>query len=510
MTVNISRKEFLQASGMASAGSLLPRWISFPDQTADADAPNFIIIVFDALSALDLATYDYPRSTAPNLARFAESATVYHNHFAGGNFTTPGTASLLTGDYPFNHRAYRLNIKTIPRYTDQNIFSQFPDYTRIAYSHNVLANTLLQQFGPGIDELKRREELFINSDYIVTRLFANDNDIAQVSWIRIIKEDEDRYTNSLFFAGVNKEINQRLLRPHEARFPRGVPEIGTGEHFLLESATDWIGGQLPQVPQPFLGYFHLMPPHHPYNAPVDFIDTFLKDGYAPAAKPGTIFSNAGNQMQLNEYRRFYDEFILYADQAFGQLYRQLEQTGMLDNTWLIFTSDHGEMFERGIWKHTTQTLYQPIVRIPLFIQAPGQGSRNDVYSPTSAVDILPTLLHLGGKPPAPWGQGTVLPPYREAEIEDDRSIYTLEAKNNKKTEPLTTASTMLLKWPYKLVQFRGYKELAGGPPAYEMYNLEDDPEELEDIFSSSDSKTKEMVEEINHTLSEADKPYTRS
>lgn len=507
--MSISRKEFLKTTSLGAVHGWLPQWISFPGQNANADAPNFIIIVFDALSALHLATHDYPRQTAPNLARFVQTATVYQNHFAGGNFTTPATASLLTGDYPFNHRAYRLNIKTIPKYTQQNIFSQFPDYTRIAYSHNVLANTLLNQFSPGIDELKRREELFINSDYIVTRLFATDNDIAQVSWIRIIKEDEDRYTNSLFFAGINKEINQRLLRPHEARFPRGVPEIGTGEHFLLESATDWIAAQLPQLPQPFLGYFHLMPPHHPYNPSAEFVDAFLDDGFAPAAKPGTIFSGARNLNQLNEHRRYYDEFILYADQAFGQLYQQLEQNGLLENTWLIFTSDHGEMFERGIWKHTTQTLYQPIVRIPLFIQSPGQQSRTNVYKPTSAVDILPTLLHLTGKPPAPWSPGKVLPPFRETNPADNRSIFTLEAKSNKKTEPLTTASTMLLKWPYKLVQFRGYKELEGGPPVYEMYDLAQDPEELENIYSPNESSAIEMIEEINHTLAQADKPYTR-
>ena len=480
-----------------------------PQQAAAKDAPNFIIVVFDSLSALHLPFYGYPRQTAPNLSRFTEHATVFHNHFAGGNFTTPGTASLLTGDYPFNHRAFRLNTKTTAAYTERNIFSPFTDYTRIAYSHNVLANTLLRQFSPGIDELKRREELFINSDYLINRLFANDNDIAQVSWIRTIKDDGDGYTNSLFLSGINAEINQRLLKPHQDRFPRGIPEIGTGEHFLLESATDWISGRLPQLPQPFLGYFHLMPPHHPYNAPIEFVDQFLDDGFAPKAKPNSIFESSYTQQQLNGFRRYYDEFMLYADEAFGAFYQQLEQAGMLDNTWLIFTSDHGEMFERGIWKHTTQTLYQPIVRIPLLIQAPGQQARQDVHAPTNAVDILPTLLHLGGKAPASWGMGQVLPPYRQIPADEARTLYTFEAKTNKKTEPLTVASTMLVKWPYKLVQFRGYKELAGGPPVYEMYNLADDPNELDDIYSPTDSTAKAMVEEINETLTQADKPYTK-
>ena len=65
---------------------------------------NIIIIVFDAFSAYHISLYGYQRETAPNISRLAERAIVYHNHYAGGNYTTPGTASLLTGAQPWPSR----------------------------------------------------------------------------------------------------------------------------------------------------------------------------------------------------------------------------------------------------------------------------------------------------------------------------------------------------------------------------------------------------------------------
>ncbi len=70
-----------------------------------------VVIVFDAFSAYNISLYGYQRETTPNIARWAERAVVYHNHNAGGNFTIPGTASLLTGTYPWTHRAFGLDKK---------------------------------------------------------------------------------------------------------------------------------------------------------------------------------------------------------------------------------------------------------------------------------------------------------------------------------------------------------------------------------------------------------------
>ena len=89
----------------------------------------------------------------------------------------------------------------------------------------------------------------------------------------------------------------------------------------------------------------------------------------------------------------------------------MEESGMLENTWLIFTSDHGEMFERGINGHMTVCQHEPVMKIPLIIFEPGQTTRRDVYTPTNSVDVLPTLLHLTGQPVPDWVEGEVyIPP----------------------------------------------------------------------------------------------------
>ena len=104
----LNRREFLKLLGTASiAAGGFPAWDIISETAANdpRNAPNILILVFDALSRQDMSLYGCPRSTTPNMERFANQATVYHRHYSGGSFTTPGTASLLTGVHPWIHRA---------------------------------------------------------------------------------------------------------------------------------------------------------------------------------------------------------------------------------------------------------------------------------------------------------------------------------------------------------------------------------------------------------------------
>ncbi len=84
-----SRRDFLKIAGAAFAG-LLTSGRTLPTRAADGKQPNIIIILWDAFSAKHLSLYGYPRLTTPNLDAFAQSSTVFHNHYSGGNFTTTG------------------------------------------------------------------------------------------------------------------------------------------------------------------------------------------------------------------------------------------------------------------------------------------------------------------------------------------------------------------------------------------------------------------------------------
>src|SRR5260370_40868318 len=105
----LTRRDFLKLSALLPAGLAVRPWISnlaVPGRIGQANPPkNVFIILFDAMSARNLSLYGYPRDTTPNLIRFANRANVYHSHYSAGNFTIPGTTSLLSGLYPWTHRA---------------------------------------------------------------------------------------------------------------------------------------------------------------------------------------------------------------------------------------------------------------------------------------------------------------------------------------------------------------------------------------------------------------------
>lgn len=105
---------------------------------------------------------------------------------------------------------------------------------------------------------------------------------------------------------------------------------------------------------------------------------------------------------------------------FGRLIDSLELLGILKKTHIIVTSDHGEMFERGILEHITPTLFEPIARVPLVFHRPGQEKHEDVYTLTSAVDLLPTVNSFVGQSPPEWSDGKVLPTFTNQGVETER------------------------------------------------------------------------------------------
>jgi len=466
-----------------------------------------LVIVFDALSAYNLSLYGYPRETTPNLARLAGRAIVYHNHFAGGNFTTPGTASLLTGTLPWTHRAFRYNARVIEPREQDNLFHAFEDYYRVTYSHNPLVNTLLKQFNRDLDLYLPRERLFLANDGPIQNLFRNDEDIATTSWVRAVKRNEVGYSYSLFLTHLYEKYQDLKIEKYKPLFPRGLPNIRGDNYFTLEQAVDWIGSQVGDFPQPFIGYFHFLPPHFPYKTHQEFFERFARDKYKPVEKPEDIFNQKKSPATLLKWRSWYDEFILYIDREFGRLYEMLEETGILENTWVVFTSDHGELFERGISGHTTPVLHQPVVRVPLLILEPGRRNRTDIATPTSAIDVLPTLLHITGQSVPDWAEGTVLPPFTTDRQDASRSLYALQAVSNEQLSPLAQASTMLVKGSHKLVYYSGYDKLGDTGERIELYDLEADPEELTNLYPSQKAIGSELLDELQAKLEEVNRPY---
>lgn len=506
----LSRREFLKLLALATlaesglpAGLKTASRLSHPQQAVNL--PNILILVFDTFSANHISLYGYRRETTPNLARFASRANVYHRHYAGGNFTLPGTASLLTGVYPWSHRGLHLFGSVREDYVNQNLFSAFAeDYFISTYTQNALAMGLFNQFQAHIDQLTPPKDLALISEPLADRLFAGDY-YASFWGERVVRGSGRELPTSLFlsYTGLGRDFHSKtppaLMDQYGDLFPRGLPNHSVGLFFLLEDAIDWIKSRVVESPRPFLGYFHLLPPHEPYCTRREFVDYF-NDGWKPLPKPILRFSQRQSQAYLEKQRRFYDEYIAYADAEFGRLYGALESSGALDDTILILTSDHGQLFERGIHGHLSSTLYDPLIHIPLLISLPGQTQRHDIGVPTSCVDVLPTLLHLAGKPVPDWCEGQVLPGFSSSATETERSIFSVEAKSNPKSGPLKTGTIMMVKGRYKIIHYFGYK---GQRDVDEIYDLVNDPSEREDrqgqdaIPAASDLKA-ELIEKLSH------------
>jgi len=365
MKSSLSRREFLKLAGLLSMSYAIPPSISKASIAGEnSSSQNVIIVVFDAWSALNISLYGYNRLTTPNLERLAEKAIIYHNHSTGGHFTTPGTASLLTGTTAWTHRAFKHN-EVVNATAENNIFNAFNGYHRLAYTHNPLADTLLRQFLTDIDEHTPWPDQYFEKDPLNFTLFKNDQDIASLGWRRGMKRLEAGHAYTLFLSQIYEHFINKKVADIALNFPRGIPnysELGLN-YFTLEQGIDWLSNSLSTAPQPFLGYYHFLPPHDPYNTRRDFMDAFVDENYQLSNKPIHLLDQGIAEDRMIDRHRWYDEFILYVDAEIARLYDLLEQNGILDNTWLVLTSDHGEMFERGILGHIAPVFHQPITHI---------------------------------------------------------------------------------------------------------------------------------------------------
>jgi arylsulfatase A-like enzyme len=318
-----------------------------------------------------------------------------------------------------------------------------------------------------------------------------------------MKVNEEGSAYSLFLSHLYESLQERKIESLKPLFPRGLPTTGLVNPFLLETAIDALGRRLSEIPQPFVGYFHFMPPHHPYRTSREFFNAFKGDGFNPVEKPVDFLADKISEDQPRR-RTEYDEFILYCDREFARFYDQLESSGLLENTWVVLTSDHGEMFERGISGHGSKVLYQPVVRIPLLIFEPGRQVGADIHEYTSAVDVLPTLTHLTGRKFPGWTEGVILPPYAAAT--PNRNVYVVQAIDNAQYASLTQASTVLVKEDYKLHYYFGYPEAPEGE-LVKLFDIKSDPEELVDLYPSKNGLARELLNELKGKLAEVNKPY---
>ncbi len=512
MKNKITRRDFIKLITLLPFSYLMRNQMAKHVQiNTKPNAKNILIIVFDAWSAHNISLYGYPRDTTPNLNRLSEQAIVYHNHYSTAPWTVPGTASLLTGVYPWTNRAIDSG-GVIEEFQTKNLFYSFKTqgYDTLAYTHNPYADILLKQFEKTIDVHLPVEKLFLNYDPLFGKLFKNDEWASALAQNQIFLDD-DNISNSLLLSSVIREEiekqEQKITDKYVKEFPRKPPSLHRfNYYFLLEDSIDWVLNTLENYPYNFLGYFHFWPPHDPYRTRQEFIDIF-KDSWKPISKPTHIFSVGEPEQKMLKHRRHYDEFIAFLDSEFARLFEQLKNLDLLEDTWLILTSDHGERFERGSLAHMGFLMHDPVIKIPLVIFPPGQKERVDIYSRTSSVDILPTLLNVTGQSIPDWCEGVILPPYQTAEYNSKRSVFALKTKQSLPDSKLTKGVYVIFKDNYKLIYYSGIDETKTYDPYFELYDINNDPEELNNLYSSNKPIAEDLLQELLSKREEADAPY---
>ncbi|MFN2146418.1 MAG: sulfatase-like hydrolase/transferase, partial [Anaerolineales bacterium] len=289
----MNRRDFLKLFTFGMLRQLAPKFLWIPGMNARAgSSPNILVVVFDAWSAANVSLYGYPRETTPNINKLAEKAIVYHNHYSGGSFTSPGTASLLTGRYPWTHQVVKEFQMLTQTDIHKNIFSLLrDDFFQAAYTHNPLADTLIKQQSSNITEYVSREKLYLTKDIVFDRWLTKDYQFANLARQLAFYQQLQRFQPSILFQWIYQLAIYQDVEEIEKKYPRGIPTMGdSAQRFSLEESIDWIINNASDWQAPFFGYFHLLPPHEPYNTRQEFIDVFRDDGFIPEEKPMHPFS----------------------------------------------------------------------------------------------------------------------------------------------------------------------------------------------------------------------------
>ncbi|MBC7875869.1 MAG: sulfatase-like hydrolase/transferase [Anaerolineales bacterium] len=509
----ISRRDFLKIASAIAGGTLVSE--KLPSlQLEDKEHPNIIIILCDAFSARHLSLYGYPRLTTPNIDAFAQYSTVFHNHYSGGNYTTTGTASMLTGMIPWKHRAINYGGLVRSEYVHVNPYTLLgSDYHRFAFSQNPWPDRLMGQYYKDIDRFLHPSSYSLMEANPLLRMFENDRALASIAMDDfLLPAQNNSIAGSPVFGYLNKSHVLNIANNQKrVRYPKGFPEImdpGYLIPYLNEDIYSGVYSELSQLESensPYFAYFHLYSPHFPYKPRNDYRTLFRDDGYKPVSKPVHPLSAGLHEDFMLGQRDLYDRQIAQIDEEFGKLILRLNESGILENSYLIFTADHGELFERGFVGHGFHLMYEPVLRIPLIIRAPGQTKREDIHALTSNIDILPTLLSIAGKNKVSEIDGSILPGFG-GEINEDRPVFSVVAVDNSAFAPLKKAVISMRKRSYKLIAYLGYDNVE---QVFELYDLENDPDELINLATKDSNTLSAMKAELFAYLDETNRPFMK-
>ncbi|HEV2066368.1 MAG TPA: sulfatase-like hydrolase/transferase [Thermomicrobiales bacterium] len=418
---------------------------------------NVVLLMSDEHNAFVSSVHGHPAVRTPNMERLAASGTVFEQAYCPSPLCAPSRAAFMAGKPPHLINVFNnTNVIPVPLPSYGGVLAEQGIHTVHAGKLDVSApadglgfaellevrdrkvpgdtTSLTSPGAPSRDGLARADGFGIHDDP-----FAKDTEVvdAALTWIsERAPSIEAPWTISI-----------NIGAPH-------FPHLVTRELWDRYSAA----ADLPRLGR------DLAPAHHPYAR--DLRDYFSTDRFTDD--------------QIRGLRQGYLGCVDYVDQQLGRVLAVLEEMGLLEDTVLIYTSDHGEMLGKfGMWWKCS--MYEDSLRVPLIVAGPGFGTETRVRTPVSLFDVQATLFHAtGGERSADWW-GEPLQTLQPGER--DRTIFAEYHGHGTRS-----GSFMIRKGPWKLLY-----HLAA---PHQLFDLDRDPDELDNRYESEPAVVQLLESEL--------------
>lgn len=443
--------------------------------------PNIVFVITDQQRWDTIAALGHDHVQTPNLDRLAREGTTFTNMFVTAPSCAPSRASLFTGLYPHTTGVFR----------NEDVWqhSWVERLADVGYRCVNVGKMHTYPYDASVGFHERH--VMENKDRAHDSLPFLMDTWDKALWTRGEVKPDRRTLRSL------PDYQERL-----GAFVWDLPEDLHVDNYVGSLACHWLDTYPVREDEPFFLQVGFPGPHPPYDAVPRWIDAYADTPLpAPvrtpedlAAQPDALKSLRRNHeetdhdsvvhladptdAQLRRQRQHYYANVSMIDEQIGALLLSLERRGVLDDTIIIFTSDHGDTLnDHG---HSQKwTMYEPSVHVPAIVWGPGRiDSGKRVDSLVSLFDLGPTVLNLAGAEVPDWMEAQSLVPALTQETWPERQyVFAEHARDMILTD--TALMTMVRDQRWKLV------ELIDSTQG-QLFDLENDPFEEHTLWDHPD------------------------
>jgi arylsulfatase A-like enzyme len=479
-----------RAGAVALATLALPALLACGSDRPTASGvagPNILWVVWDTVRSDHLGVYGYERPTTPRLDAWADGARVFEDVVSPAGYTLPAHASMFTGLLPSEHCTHN----------DQRILNDRHE-TIAERLHEAGYRTFLFSANPQISNAPNRN-------------FAQGFERHLHPWSPSYQER----ARAIVEAKLPPEDRSSELPARMAEADGGGRELTTwnikaaGE-LAQEALLAWLDEGEPE--RPWFAFLNYMEAHRPLIPAREYRAHFMSEtdvarsyevdrSWLPIWE--YVFGLRDySEAELELTRATYDATIRELDDLFAMLLAALRQRGNLDDTVVILTSDHGEHLGEHHMLDHQYSLYEPVLRVPLLIHAPGRIEPGRDPRPVSTVDLFATVLALAELPNedgSPLARSLLAPDGERARLAEDPArsevgmAMVVAAHPDFDPSPWRQSRRALYAGRYK------YMQSSDGRKA--LYDLQADPAESDSRLAREPAARRRLEAALSHTES---------